>query len=669
MTDSEDRALPGTSTTAAGDATVEYGGDVRTRVDTADAGVSATREAPSSMRRALQDIGGGLVGALPVLWVLGAVPWRLPTVLVERMFRGFSSCALAAGSLNPAVMVCERAGVPLGMYQLDGGLSYPLGGAFVQLGADALVAWRLAVVALVGAGFVALFWLGRTLTGSIAVAGMVTAMLGLGSTMTARSWSWYWNVVAAALLPILFASLYVLYDRARARRVRHLVPPAAAVLASVILIGIEWSYAGLFATTVALGAVTLLAVQRGWAPLQRVALVGGACVGGAVVFAAQRWRLTAAGVAEQFSGAFGNATRNAVDLVSLVSPHGDTSLLGRGLQLLGGDRMLAGALTEGDQLWAAPYLGVLTITLLVVVYVFRRTRLEPNPHCPPGYLSLLLAVVAGSLVLSLGPDVGVARLALPDASFTWPGAALWTSTPLRWIRYPWTWTFLTHIALLLTFAALTPALLRRRGSWSPLVWLLAVVVMLEFTSPAVLASATDARPGVMTAPDRNLFSSSHPTMAQFETRDLRELRGALRKARGTVTLLPWDNNWVIPYLATMDGTRVRNVGIDRNVRQVQRVAPIGRRELRHPSVDTVRRMLSSGWADAVVLLDYMPKNAGAIVRHEHQHLGPVDLRRKRWVQRASRQLVGMYCIEPYSWFTVVTSCADPPEPTRDSGHT
>lgn len=659
MTNSEDGALPDASTAVPGDTTVEYGGDVRTRADTADSGVTATRGARPYWRRALQDIGGGLVGALPVLWVLGAVPWRPPTVLVERMFRGFSSCALDAGALNPAVMVCKRAGVPLGMYQLDGALSYPLGGAFMQLGADALVAWRLAVTALVGAGFVALFWLGRRLTGSIAVAGMLTAMLGLSSTMTARSWSWYWNVVAAALIPILFATLYVLYDRARARQVRHLVLPAAAVLVSVTMIGIEWSYAGLFATTVALGAVTLLALERGWAPLQRVVLIGGACLGVAVVFAVQRWRLTAAGVAEQFSGAVGNAADNAVDLVSFVTPQGDTSLLGRGLDLVGGDRMLARALTGGDQLWAAPYLGVVTITLLVVVYVSRRGRLEPNPHCPPGYLSFLLVVVVGSLVLSLGPEVRVARLALPDTSFTWPGAALWTSTPLRWIRYPWTWTFLAHIALLLTFAALTPALLRRRGTWSPLVWLLTVVVVLEFVSPAVLAAATDARPGVMTAPARNRFSSSHPTIAQFESSDLRELRGALRKTGGTVALLPWANTWVIPYLATMDGTRVRNVGIDRNVRQVQRVAPIRRRELRHPTVDTVRRMLSSGWADAVVLLDYMPTNAGAIVRHEHQHLGPADLRRKRWVERASRQLVGTYCVEPYSWFTVVTSCADP----------
>ena len=69
-----------------------------------------------------------MLGCLPVLTVLGAVPGRRPAVLIEWMFSGFVRCALQDGALNPLVMTCDRAGVPVGMHQLDGGLTYPLGG-------------------------------------------------------------------------------------------------------------------------------------------------------------------------------------------------------------------------------------------------------------------------------------------------------------------------------------------------------------------------------------------------------------------------------------------------------------------------------------------------------------------------------------------------------------
>lgn len=627
-----------------------------------DSGRSTPDPLTAGVRRrampALRDLGAGLVGALPVLWVLGAVPWRFPSLLIEDMFRGFTGCAMESGALSPVLMLCERAGVPLGMYQLDGGLSYPLGGVFLRLGVEPLAAWKSSVSLLVVSGFVAMFWLGRRLTGSVPIAAVLVVVLGLGGTMSARSWSWYWNVVAVALLPTLFASVFVLYDRARARRLGPLLVPAVAVLACTLVIGIEWTYAGLFATAVAVGAAGLLAVQRRWTWPQRTLLVAGGAGGAAVIFVMQRVRLNTAGIGDQSRHAYDNAAAHSVDLVSLVAPDGHASLIGRVLALVGREGMLVRSLSEGEHLWAAPYLGVLTIALFAAVFARRRGRLEYNPRCPPGYLPLLVAVALASIVLSIGPVVHAAKLAAPEASFTSPLSFLWTSTVVQWIRYPWTWTFLTYVSLLLTFAALTPALLRRHRSWSPLVWVLAGLVVLEFASPAVLAASVSPNPGPPTAPPENRVSSRQPAVARFEAEAIPELQRALGEVDGIATLLPWRNAWITPRLIGGSDARVRNVGIDRNLRQVDRAAPIPREELRRPTADTVRRMLGRGWTDAVVLLDYYP-SAEAIVRHDHQHLNPRGHGWSRRVHRIVRQLVGAgHCVEAHSWFTVITLCAD-----------
>lgn len=626
------------------------------RAAEADTGTADVMPRPPAVT--LQDVRAGIVGALPVLWVLGAVPWRTPTLLIESMFRGFAQCAIDSGALNPFVMVCERAGVPLGMYQLDGGLSYPLGGIFVRLGIDPLPAWKLSVALLVVPGFAAMFWLGRRLTGSQAVAAVLVMLFGLGATMTARSWNWYWDVVAVALLPVAFAFVYVVFDRARAGRLRPLLWPGLGVLASVVLIGVEWQYAGMFATAVAIGAVGLLAVQRYWIPQDRAVLVGCGALAAGTVFAILRRRLTVAGVDGQFGGTFQYASENAIDLVSFVAPDGAASFLGRALAGLGADGIVVGSLTDGRQLWVAPYLGVLTLGLLIGLYVRRRGRLEANPRCPPGYLPLLLAVTVTSIVLSVGPVVHVAQLAAPEASFVSPVGFLWTSTPLRWIRYPWTWGFLTHLSLLLSIAVVAPALLRRGRSWSPLVWALVAAVFLELVSPSVLGAFASPYPSVATAPSWIRVSGRHPAVERFEAEAVPELHRALDEVDGVATLLPWGNTWITPYLGTAYGASVRNVGIDRNVRQVEPLAPFTHEELRRPTSDTVRQMLRGGWTDAVVLLDHIP-TGDSILRHDHRHPGRDDMRWRRRVRRAVRDLARAgYCVEPHSWFTVITRCAD-----------
>ena len=639
------------------------GTGTRTRADPLPQRVLASLRGAEALRVA----GAGLVGALPVLWVLGAVPWRLPTLLIETMFTGFVACARADGVLTPLEMVCDRAGVPLGMFQLDGGLSYPIGGILVGLGIEPLNAWRLSVALLIVPGFAALFWLTHRLTGSALAAAGFVALHGLSGTMTARSWNWYWNITAVSLLPVLFAVLYVLFARAGRRRVAPLVPPAIAAMLTVSAISLEWQYAGLFATAVAAAAVVVLVVQRGWTPLQRLAMVlatGGAM---AAVFVVLRSRLSTAGIAGQFSDTLLTAAHRSIDLVALVAPDGRASLAGAALAWIGGDDMLANALVNGPQLWVTPYLGVLT--LLFVGLLAARRRGQPTPHgvrSPAGYLPLLVLIVAGSILLSLGPVIRVAWLTAPTLHVSSPLAALWQATPLQWIRYPWTWGYLTHLALLLVYAALAPALLRRRsGSWSPLAWVLAVVLVLDVVSPQSILAFDSELPSVATAPRWTRIDHDHPGVAGFEAEAVPELLARLKRADEPIVMLPWRNAWTVPRLGPADGVHVRNAGIDRNVTQVEAAAPFTRTELRAPTQETVERMLQGGWASTVVLLDVMPTTGATVVRRDHQHARPDDLAWSGFVRRTGNQLTRAgYCVEPGSWFAVIRRCPPIDLPSR-----
>lgn len=605
---------------------------------------------------ALQVAGAGLVGALPVLWVLGAVPWRLPTLLIETMFRGFVACALDDGVLNPLEMVCNRAGVPLGMHQLDGGLSYPLGGLLIGLGIEPLAAWRVSVALLVVPGFAALYWLLRHMTGSAVAAGGFVALHGLSGTMTARSWNWYWNLTAVALLPVLFAVLYALFERAGRRRLGPLIPPAGGALLTVLAISLEWQYAGLFATAVAVGALAVLIAQRGWTSRERLEMViGTACVL-ATVFVVLRDRLATAGIAGQFRDTLLTAAHRSIDLLAFVAPDGRASLVGALLDRLGADGVLARTVVDGPQLWVTPYLGVLTLLFLAGLVV-RRGRPTHDPGPPAGYLPLLGLVVAGSVILSIGPAIRVSWLTAPTLWAASPLAPLWESTPLQWIRYPWTWGYLTHLALLLLYAALTPALRRRSGSWSPLAWVLAAVLALDLVSPQAIAAFDSDLPSVETAPRWTRFDRDHPGVGRFEAEAVPELVDRLGSSDGPVVLLPWTNAWTIPHLGPATGIDVRNTGIDRNVNQAEAAAPFTRSELRDPTPDTVRRMLDGGWVSGVALLDLMPRTGADIVRRDHQHPRPADLAWWGFVRRTGNQLAREgYCVDPGSWFTIIRRC-------------
>lgn len=614
----------------------------------------------------LQVAGAGLVGALPVLWVLGAVPWRLPTLLIETMFTGFVTCARADGVLTPLEMVCDRAGVPLGMFQLDGGLSYPLGGILVGLGIEPLNAWRLSVALLIVPGFAALFWLTHRLTGSALAAAGFVALHGLSGTMTARSWNWYWNITAVSLLPVLFAVLYVLFARARRRRIAPLVAPAITALLIVLAVSLEWQYAGLFATAVGAAAVVVLVVQRGWTPLQRLTIVLATCAAMAAVFVLLRSRLSTAGIAGQFSDTLLTAAHRSIDLAALVAPDGRASLLGAALTRIGGDGIVASAVVDGPQLWVTPYLGVLTLLVLGLLIAMRRGTPSPQGvRSPAGYLPLLVLIVGGSIILSLGPVIRVAWLTAPTLHVASPLAALWEATPLQWIRYPWTWGYLTHLALLLVYATLAPALLQRSGSWSPLAWLLAVVLALDMVSPQSIVAFDSELPSVATAPRWTRIDQDHPGVASFESEAVPELLARLQRADEPVVMLPWLNAWTVPRLGPADGIEVRNAGIDRNVLQVEAAAPFSRAELRAPTLETVERMLQGGWASTVVLLDVMPTTGATIVRRDHQHARPDDLAWSGFVRRTGKQLTRAgYCVEPGSWFAVVTRCPPVDLPSR-----
>ena len=600
----------------------------------------------------------GLLGALPVLAVLGAVPGRRPTVLIEWMFRGFVACALDAGALTPLLMVCERAGVPLGMHQLDGGLTYPLGGLLVRTGVEPLAAWKLAVAVPLTMGFAALFWLGRRLAGSAAVAAGLVALVALNGTLSARTWNWYWNTVAIVLLPVLFAALHVLFVRAHA--VRHgrraastLVGPGLLAVAAVALAGLEWQYAALFAVAVAVTAVGLLALEPGWTTRERVAVLAWGAAGVALVTVVLRWRLSVAGIGGQFAGSLANAADEGIDLVALVVPDGQTSLVGVALRLVGLQGMLSDSLSDGRMLWIAPYLGVALLALVMWLLARRRPRLTDDAHRPPGFMALLALVAVGSLLVSLGPEWHLASVALPDAHVASPLHWLWTATPMRWIRYPWTWHAVTFLSVALGLSAVLPVLVRNRDHRSPLQWAVAALLVVELVSPQVLTSVVGPAPSVALAPNR--LTTADPAVARFEATVVPELHAALADA-GMVTLLPWGNTWVIPYLGPAAGIPMRNVGIDRNLSQVEAAAPQTRAQLRSQRGSVVDRLFRSGWTDAVVVVDYIPY-AEYIVRHTDGDLLGIDadqLARNRRTVREARRLG--HCAEHHRWFTVLTPC-------------
>jgi hypothetical protein len=647
-----------------------------------------TRSARVGRRRALEQRSralvpaavAGVLGALPVLLVLGAVPGRRPTVLIEWMFRGFTACALDGGALNPVIMTCERAGVPLGMHQLDGGLTYPLGGLLVRAGVDPLGAWQVAVALPLIAGFAALFWLGRRLTGSVGLAAGMVAVVALNGTLTSRTWNWYWNTVAIVLLPLLFAALHVLFVRAALvreglRRAGILVAPGLACVASAIVIGIEWQYAAMFAAAITSAAIVVLVAPRGWERGTRLLLLTVGAAGLGLVATLLRWRMTLAGITSQTDNFLTNATNEGVDLVALVAPDGRASLLGAALDGLGLDGLLAERLSDGRMLWVAPYLGVGLLVLLAAVLLGGRDSTEGTG--PPGvaddrrrtagsrapggiqvgrreYLLLLAVVAAGSLLVSLGPEWHVASVALPDAHVTSPLRWLWTATPVRWIRYPWTFNAVTFVALVLGIGALLPSLPRRPPGRSPLVWAVGALVVLELVSPQVLTSMVDPAPSVPNAPSQ--LTTADPAIVAFEDEELSELRWEMAAAGGPVTLLPWSNTWVIPYLGPASGIEMRNAGIDRNLAQVEAAAPQTRPQIRRQRGAMVEALFQAGWTDAVVIVDYLPL-AENIARHASGDLLDIDRyhlqRNEQTVIEADRR---GYCTQRRSWFWVITDC-------------
>lgn len=602
-------------------------------------------------------------GSLPILWVVGAVPWRMPTLLVEKMFHSFAICAADGGSLTPMRMYCPRAGVPLGMYQTDGGLSYPLAGALFRAGVDAATAWKLSVAVLVLAGTAVLCWLLRRLTGSPAIASVLIVLHGLGGTASARSWDWYWRVTGAALLPLVLAAVYVLYARAPQRRLRPLAAPVAALALAVLVVGLEWQYAGLFAALTASGAVLLLVARRGWRWTQRAALLAWMTGGIGAVAAVLLVRLRIAGIGGQMDNAVEKATGGSVDLISFVVPDDAMSLLGRILERLGAGGVLARSLVEPKQLWVTPYVGVLVLAFLLILLARRRFHLPPDPARPPGFVVAMAALAVVSLVLAMGPVIQVADRIAPGASFGSPVALLYDGTPVQWIRFPRTWGYLLHLSLLLVYAALATALLRRGGrTWSPLVLVFAALMALELVSPQVLHAFDDPHPSIALAPEWNRLDSDDPPAVRFAAEQQPEYEDAVRGFAGPIVILPWRNAWSIVSMGPDAGIGVRNVGIDRNLVQVVEASPYTTAQLEHPTTALIRDMLDSGWASAVVLLDHFPHGT-SIARYDSGRYSPGDLHRQAWRAGHQQRLAGAgYCTDVHTWFTVFSPDCAPARP-------
>lgn len=598
-----------------------------------------------------------VAASLPILWVVGAVPWRLPTLIVEKMFRSFATCAMDGGALTPVRMLCPEAGVPVGMHQLDGGLTYPLGGLLIRAGADPLTAWKVSVAAVVIVGTAALCWLLLRLTASPLIATIAVVVHGLGGTASARSWDWYWRVTGSALLPVVFAAVYVLYVRAPQRRLRPLLVPGLALFASVLAVSIEWQYAGLFATGTAAAAMLLLTLQRGWRWQQRIALTASTAAGLGVLFALLRWRLSVAGIGSQMDNALAKATGGSVDLVSFVVPDGPMSLVGRVLTVLGWDDRLVRSMVEHKQLWVAPYVGGLVAVFLLGLLARHRFRLPPAPGRPRAFLPLLSLVAVASVVFALGPQIRLAGVARPAATFDSPIGLLYAGTPLEWIRFPRTWVYLLHLALLLIYASLAASLLRRgRRRWSPLLLVLAIAMALDFVSPQVLGAFDDPRPSIALAPGWTRIDSDDPAAVRFARREQPAFEQALRGFDGPVVMFPWGNTWSIASLGPSAGIPVRNVGIDRNVAQVVDASPFSADQFKRATPELMRRMLDSEWAAAVVMLDLTPHGT-TIDRFDSQRLRPKDLaRRSRRVRRQDALVRAGYCVTEGSWFAVIAVC-------------
>jgi hypothetical protein len=601
-----------------------------------------------------------VAGSLPVLWVVGAVPWRLPTLLIEQMFRSFATCAMHGGSLTPLRMYCPQAGVPLGMYQTDGGVTYPLSGTLFRAGVEPVVAWQLSVAVLVLGGTAVLAWLLLRLTGSMIWTTCVVVLHGLSGTASARSWDWYWRVTGAALLPLVFAALYLLFTRAPARRLRPLAAPIAAATGAVLLVSIEWQYAGLFAAASVAGGLLVLVALRGWRWHQRAALVASTAAGLSVVFAVLRLRLRIAGIAGQMGNALDKATGGSVDLVSFLVPDGPMSLLGRVLDGLGLGDHLARSLVEPKQLWVTPYVGVLVLAFFVALLVRHRFRVPPDPSRPGGFLILLAVVAGASAVLAMGPVIRVAGLAAPSLAIDSPVALLYAGTPVQWIRFPRTWGYLLHLSVLLLYATLAAAFLRRGvRRWSPLVLVLAALLALELVAPQVLDAFDDPRPSIALAPEWNRLDSDDPSAVRFAARQQPEYEEAVRGFDGPLVILPWRNAWSIVSMGPDSGIGVRNVGIDRNLTQVVAASPYTEEQLERVTTDTMRHMLDSGWASAIVLLDHFPHGT-SIERYDTGRYSRGDLARQAWRRTHQRRLDRAgYCIDEHTWFTVVAPDCSP----------
>lgn len=600
-----------------------------------------------------------VVGSLPILWVVGAVPWRLPTLLVENMFHSFATCAMDGGALDPVRMFCPEAGVPIGMHQLDGGLTYPLGGVLIRAGLDPLTAWKASVAALIIGGSAALSWLLLRLTASPLIATVVVVIHGLSGTASARSWDWYWRVTGSALLPLVFAAVYALYARATQRRLRPLLEPGLALVASVLVVSIEWQYAGLFAAATAAGAMLLITLQRGWAWRQRVGLLAGTTAGLGVVFAVLRWRLSIAGIAGQMDNARAKATQGSVDLISFVVPDGPMSLVGQVATVLGWDDRLARSLVEHKQLWVTPYVGVLVAVFFVALLAFHRFRVPADPRRPRGFLLLLTLVALASALFAMGPVIRVAGLADATATVDSPVGLLYAGTPVEWIRFPRTWAYLLHLAMLLIYASLAAAFLRDGARrWSPAVAVVVMLLALDFVSPQVIDAFSDPRPSIALAPGWNRLDSDDPAAVRFAAQQQPAFEEALRGFDGPIVMLPWGNAWNVVSMGPAAGIPVRNVGIDRNLVQVVEASPFSEGELERPTTVTMRRMLDSGWAGAVVLLDHTPHGT-SINRYDSGRFIARDRRRQAWRRRHQQRLVRAgYCADEHAWFTVVSDCDD-----------
>ena len=127
-------------------------------------------------------------------------------------------------------------------------------------------------------------------------------------------------------------------------------------------------------------------------------------------------------------------------------------------------------------------------------------------------------------------------------------------------------------------------------------------------------------------------------------------------AGGPVTLLPWSNTWVVPYLGPAFGIEMRNAGIDRNLAQVEAAAPQTRAQIRRQRGGMVEALFQAGWTDAVVIVDYLPL-AENIARHASGDLLDID---RHHLQRNAQTVLEAdrrgYCAERHSWFYMITDC-------------